>query len=273
MPVTVPCGQCSACRLERSRRWAIRCVHEAQLHEQNCFITLTYSDEHLPDDRSLDYRDFQLFMKRFRKLVKKETGAEFRFYMCGEYGEQMGRPHFHACIFGYDFPDKTLWKRERNVDLFRSKRLEKLWTYGYSTVGGVTFQSAAYVARYIMKKVTGDLAQEHYEYIDPETGECHSRTPEFTKMSLKPGIAAKWLERYQTDVYPSDFVVLNGKKMRPPKYYDKIFEVLDPNAFAEVKRTRRKAGEKLAEDNTPARLKVKERVLNARLSQLKRTMQ
>lgn len=273
LPVTVPCGQCSACRLEHSRQWAIRCVHEAQLHPENSFITLTYNDDYLPEDRSLDYRHFQLFMKRFTKMVRKTTGHSARFYMCGEYGDQLGRPHYHACIFGYDFPDKKLWKHERDVKLYRSEALEELWPYGYSTVGDVTFQSAAYVARYIMKKITGDPARAHYEYINPDTGEITQREPEFTRMSLKPGIAAGWLEKFKTDVYPSDFVVLNGRKMRPPKFYDRSLEVVDPNAFSKIKKTRREAGKKVEMDNTPERLKTKERVLLSRISQLKRTLQ
>ena len=155
----VPCGQCVGCRLERSRQWALRCVHEASLHKENCFITLTYNDEHLPEHGHLIYRDFQLFMKRLRK----RTGVRVRFYMCGEYGENFGRPHFHACLFGYNFPDLVRWKAGKST-LYRSKLLESLWTDGYSSVGEVSFESAAYVARYILKKVTGDDAEAHYTF-------------------------------------------------------------------------------------------------------------
>jgi hypothetical protein len=95
----LPCGRCIGCRLERSRQWAVRCVHEASLHEKNCFITLTYSPENLPKDGSLDVSHFQKFMKRFRKRF----GPGIRFFHCGEYGESLSRPHYHACIFGFDF--------------------------------------------------------------------------------------------------------------------------------------------------------------------------
>ncbi len=101
--LSLPCGQCIGCRLERSRQWAMRCMHEAQLHENNCFITLTYDNTHLPSDGSLHYKDFQLFIKRLRK---KFGNTRIRYYMAGEYGENFGRPHFHACIFGHDFHDK-----------------------------------------------------------------------------------------------------------------------------------------------------------------------
>ena len=159
----LPCGQCVGCRLERSRQWAIRCMHEAQMHEKNCFITLTYDDAHLPGDRSLHYRDFQLFIKRLRK---RYPGRRIRYYMAGEYGENFGRPHWHACLFGIDFDDKSLWKRtSANSLLYRSADLELLWPFGYSSIGDVTFESAAYVARYIMKKVTGKNADQHYQEI------------------------------------------------------------------------------------------------------------
>ena len=129
----LPCGQCVGCRLERSRQWAIRCMHEAQMHTQNCFLTLTYDDAHLPSDRSLHYRDFQLFIKRLRK---RYPGRRIRYYMAGEYGENFGRPHWHACIFGFDFDDKKLWKRtSANSLLYRSKDLELLWPFGYSSIG------------------------------------------------------------------------------------------------------------------------------------------
>lgn len=157
----VPCGQCVGCRLERSRQWAVRCVHESQMHKENCFITLTYAPEHLPADQSLHYRDFQLFMKRLRKRF---SGKVIRFYMCGEYGENFGRPHFHACLFGHNFDDLTLWKVQNKQKLYRSKTLEELWPFGHSSVGTVTFESAAYVARYIMKKVTGEAAELHYTF-------------------------------------------------------------------------------------------------------------
>lgn len=168
----VPCGQCVGCRLERSRQWAVRCVHESKLHAENCFITLTYdskkappldveNDQKLPSDISLYYRDFQLFMKRLRKRFPEK---KIRFYMCGEYGENFGRPHFHACIFGHNFDDLVHWQTRNKVPLYRSKTLEELWPYGYSSVGTVTFESAAYVARYIMKKVTGEAAELHYTF-------------------------------------------------------------------------------------------------------------
>ena len=156
-PLKLPCGQCIGCRLERSRQWATRIMFESQLHEKNSFITLTYSNEHLPFPPSLDHRHFQLFMKRFRKEFK------LRYYMCGEYGDKFFRPHFHACLFGVDFKeDRVLVKRSPSGhDLYRSPTLERFWTFGQSAIGDLTFESAAYVARYVTKKITGDLAGDY----------------------------------------------------------------------------------------------------------------
>jgi hypothetical protein len=248
----------------------MRCLHEAKLHEKNCFITLTYNDEHLPRNRSLDYRDFQLFMKKFRK----KFGSKIRFYMCGEYGEKFDRPHFHACIFGFDFSDRKYWKQTGSGSkLYRSEELEKLWKYGFSSIGDVNFESAAYVARYIMKKVTGQgKHDQHYKFTDLETGEVLEKKPEFNKMSLKPGIGYDWYKRFCSDVYPHDYVVINGKKVRPPKYYDLKYSIESPFEWEEVQQKRIDLGKANFEDNTDARLVVKEQVTKARLKLLKREL-
>lgn len=265
----IPCGQCVGCRLERSRQWAVRCMHEASLHEHNCFLTLTYNDANLPHDRSLDYSHFQKFMKRVRKAF---TGQEIKFYMCGEYGETYERPHFHAILFGLDWADKEIFTIRQGMHLYTSKTLERLWTYGFASIGDVTFESCAYVARYVMKKVTGTKAEEHYKMVDTETGELYDRVPEFNRMSLKPGIGATWFERYHTDVFPHDYVVSRGVKCKPPKYYDKLFHRLDAKTMDDIKDKRVVDAEENWEDNTRARLEVKETVTKARISQLKRSI-
>ena len=268
--LSLPCGQCIGCRLERSRQWAMRCMHEAQLHEQNCFITLTYDNTHLPSDGSLHYKDFQLFIKRLRK---KFGNTRIRYYMAGEYGENFGRPHFHACIFGLDFHDKKLWKRSPSGSmLYRSNDLEILWPFGYSSIGDVNFESAAYVARYIMKKVTGHNSKAHYTETNPETGEITTRKPEFNKMSLKPGIGYDWYKKYKTDVYPHDYVIIKGQKVKPPKFYDKKYKTDNPFEFDEILYKREINGKLNSEDNTLERLIVKEHVQNAKLQKLKRNL-
>lgn len=268
--LSLPCGQCIGCRLERSRQWAMRCMHEAQLHEKNCFITLTYDNTHLPSDGSLHYKDFQLFIKRLRK---KFGNSRIRYYMAGEYGENFGRPHFHACIFGHDFYDKKLWKRSSSGSmLYRSEDLELLWPFGYSSIGDVNFESAAYVARYIMKKVTGHNSKAHYTETDEETGEITTRKPEFNKMSLKPGIGYEWYKKYKLDVYPHDYVIIKGKKVKPPKFYDKKYKQDNPFEFDEILYKREINGKLNSEDNTLERLIVKEKVQNAKLQKLKRNL-
>lgn len=266
-PIKLPCGQCIGCRLERSRQWAIRCLHEAQMHDKNCFITLTFSPEALEKRKnpmSVDVRDFQLFMKRLRK----KYGAGIRFYHCGEYGEKNGRPHYHACLFGFDLEDKQLWKVNNGIRLYISKNLQELWPYGFSTIGDVTFESAAYVARYIMKKVNGDLADE--KYFDKNTGELIK--PEYTTMSRRPGIGRGWLEKYGSDVYPHDHVVIRGVVCKPPKYYDGVLKTERPYEFDEIKERRLTNAEKYADDNTPDRLAIREEITKTRLKQLVRTI-
>jgi hypothetical protein len=252
-------------------------MHEAQLHENNCFITLTYNNENLPQTGSLVKSDFQKFLKRFRKSI---APAKLRYYMAGEYGSTFGRPHFHACIFGYDFHDKKLFKRTSSGSLiYTSDHLAALWPHGYTSIGDVTFESAAYVARYIMQKYNGQIEEnkhitkdEHYTYCDLETGELIKLLPEYNNMSLKPGIGSEWYKKYRSDVYPHDYVVVNGKKVKPPKYYDKQYKNDYPYEYEELLHKRETSAKLNHEDNTYARLSVKEKVTKAKLQLLKRTL-
>lgn len=217
----LPCGQCIGCRLNYSRQWAIRIVHEASMHEKNCFITLTFDQANLEkrsNPLSLDVSEYQRFMKRLRKRY----GNNIRFFHCGEYGDKNKRPHYHAVIFGMDFNDKVLWSNRDGNKLYTSKSLQELWPYGFSTIGDVTFQSAAYVARYIMKKHKGEGAEDHYTRWCPLTGEGTPVEPEYCTMSRKPGIGHDWLMKFKADVYPHDYVLINGYKVRPPRYYDSL---------------------------------------------------
>lgn len=263
----LPCGRCVGCRLERSRQWAARCVHESRSHDRNSFVTLTYSDGHLPPGGSLHYPDFQRFMKRLRK----QFGKGVRFYMCGEYGEELDRPHYHVCLFGVDFSDdRKIWSNRNGHKLYRSPTLEVLWPFGHSLIAELNFETAAYTARYVMKKITGQAAEDHYRKVDPDTGEVVDLVPEFNKMSLRPGIGALFLDKYQADIYPHDYVVVNGSKAKPPRYYDKKFAESDPDAFDQIKADRELSAYECRSDNTDARLAAKEAVASARLSLSKR---
>lgn len=275
----LPCGQCVGCRLQRSAQWAVRCVHEASLYQDNCFITLTYSDEHLPPDRSLHVEHYQKFMKRLRK---KFTGRTIRFFHCGEYGPKLGRPHYHACLFNIDFEDKELWKMQNGTPIYLSDTLSTLWPFGFSTLGTVTFESAAYVARYIMKKVTGkgvdEIDQETglkpYETTCESTGEIIQVHPEYTTMSrggrTGKGIAHGWFEQFKRDVYPSDFLTIQGKKFPPPKYYDGLYEIENPGALEKLKQDRKRRALEHAQDQTPERLAVREKCKLEQIKNLKR---
>lgn len=287
LEVTLPCGRCISCRLEHSRQWAVRCMHEAQMHEENSFITLTYAPEHLPTDHSIHKSHIQKFFKRLRK-----RGIQFRYFACGEYGEQKGRPHYHAIIFGHSFPDKQLKKLTRSGDqLYQSDILDKTWNLGHAWIGSVTFQSAAYVARYVMKKrkgldnqldpKTGKTNKEYYLLTDPDTGEMLEIEPEFCLMSRgsgkktdptlwRYGLGKAWLEKYKMDTH-KDFIVVNGHKMALPKYYDNILEIDDPAEMEERKKKRKSNINK--EEQSPNRLQAKAKVKEAQFNQLHRNLE
>lgn len=265
--VTLPCGQCIGCRIDRSQQWALRCVHEASLHEENCFVTLTYSEENLPEYGSLVKKDYQDFLKRLRKRFK---GRRIRFFLCGEYGGDGSRPHYHALLFGLEFLDKVYWCKSGPHQVYRSPTLEELWTHGYSWIGEVSWQSAAYVARYCMKKVNGDLAYERYvRDVDPETGELIAVEPEFISMSRRPGIAAEWYEKYSGDCR-KDYLTHEGRRVKLPRYYDALRELDDLDGLLAIKAKRREvaAGKR---ESTRRRM-AKEACCRARVNQLKRSI-
>lgn len=223
--IKIPCGQCIGCRLDYSRQWAVRACHEVNTYgaDNNMFITLTYNDEHLPDNKSLDYSDVQKFLKRLRHY----TGDGLRYMVCGEYGEKFQRPHYHLLLFNYVFPDID-WNKPYLIDTnkgqmyYRSEILEKeLWTdpyqpdnkKGFSVIGKVTFESAAYVARYVTKKLKTkdeEKLKEHYGL----------RVPEFLRMSRDPGLGNQFVKNYYEDILNHGYVTFGRKYKAPvPRYY------------------------------------------------------
>ena len=159
----------------------------------------------------------------------------------------------------FSFDLRLLKVTRSGFRLYTSQILESLWPYGLCSIGDVSFQSAAYIARYCVQKVTGDLAEAHYRVV-LDDGEIIDRVPEFNHMSLKPGIGSGWLKKYQTDVFPRDYVIVNGVKTKPPKYYDRLFEKENPGDFSEMIARRELDAYLLRADNTPERLLVKETV-------------
>lgn len=274
--IAIPCGQCQGCRIDKSKMWALRCYHESQLHQHNEFATFTYEDE--PFGGTLVRHHFQNFMKRLRRARPKEN---IRYYMCGEYGGQLKRPHYHACLFGLELHDRELWKIQNGHRLYRSKELNELWGLGFALTGDITLESAAYVARYVMKKITGKAAKKtddngltYYERMDENTGEIYTLEPEYSTMSLKPAIGKNWYEKYSLDCFPSDFLVdPKGHKHSMPRYYDKLKEIEDAGTYELIKNDRKQRYEKFADNNTPKRLRVREKVFEARFRNLERPLE
>jgi len=278
VPLKLPCGQCMGCRLSHGQQWAIRAVHESMMHEENSFLTLTYNADNLPEDLGLHHEHFQVFMKKLRRIgpfewkEKTRNGkkvrvkvSEIKYLMCGEYGSQGDRPHYHALIFGYDFPDKYLWTDNGKSKLYRSEMLEELWPLGISSIGEVNYQTASYVAGYIRKKQKGKSAKE----INPETGlkayELYNddgliiqRRPEYAQMSRNPGLGQTFYETYGDRIRYMDSVVINGKQLRVPKYYDKLTEREDPALLESIKRYRTNKARRHSRNNTPERLEARE---------------
>jgi len=232
----------------------VRCVHEAQLHDRSSFVTLTYDQAHVPKDWSVDVKHWQNFAKRLRHAI-----GPFRFFHCGEYGDRNQRPHYHALIFGHNFDfDRVPIGR----DLYMSPLLAKTWGYGMVSVGNLTFQSAAYVARYAMKKIGGPPADLQYVRTDGKTSWWVK--PEYVTMSRNPGIGSKWYDKFHTDVFPADEVIIEGRNYPVPRFYTSKL----PEATAEaIKDARRRNAAKHKEDSTWQRLRVRERVAVARLGQ------
>lgn len=265
--VVVPCGKCIGCKLDYSRQWADRCMLEMQYHKHTWFVTLTYDEDHLPRTwysadqetgeavmaATLSKRDLQLFFKRLRK----NTGQQVRYFCAGEYGDETKRPHYHCIIFGLDLPedDRTLYKQERGYSYYNSKIIDQAWSYwqrdekgneipnswsncGYAVVTECTWETAAYTARYCMKKAFTDQA-EFYDNFNLQ--------PEFTQMSRRPGIAYDFYQDHKNHLLEFDYVSIStpkgGRNIRPSKYYDKLFDIDFPEEFAILKEDRKEAAE------------------------------
>lgn len=248
------CRQCLGCRIDRENEWSVRLMHEASMHEPhtNHFITLTYNDQNLPWDNSLDHSHFQKFIRSLRK----KTGAKLRFFVAGEYGEQESRPHYHAVIFGLELKDlRQVGKRS-----YRSKFLEETWGKGIVDIGDkVTKAACRYIAGYMLKDSTGQWKVD-WQWPNRITGEMMPRQKPYARMSTRPGIAKQWFEKYKTDVFPNDYVVMEGKKVATPAYYRRMLKEVDPDCFAKVMQQRLVAieSEDFEYNNTRERLRARE---------------
>ena len=242
------------------------------MREHNAFLTLTYNDEHLPKDGGLDIKHLQDFMKELRRHPLYQH-QKLRYLACGEYGPENLRPHYHLCVFGLKFDDMYPWKENNGHIWYRSPTLEKIWKKGFATIGDVTLQSAGYVARYIMKKVVGEAAEDHYRRVDLETGETWQVRPDFVTVSNRPGLGYEWFEKFWRDCYPKDHIMLEGKKFPIPRYYDKLLEKKDPELLEVMKDKRRERHQEIdAEvarlENGYERMAIKEEAKMLQLQQL-----
>lgn len=249
--IQVGCGKCLGCLARVSRDNMIRIMHEKQTAGKSCFLTLTYDQVHLPPGGTLMLTHLQKFVKRLRKRMGK-----FRYFAIGEYGTERFRPHYHLIGFHQDFRrDRYFWRTSaKGYPLDRSPTLEGLWTFGSSEIGNVSLGSASYIARYVQqKRLTAEIAHSS------------GRMPEFTTASRRPGLGRDWIEKFYTDVWPRDEVIIDGKKFNPPRYYDKVLAIRDPELYEEIKVIREKRGKEMAADNTMARLRSKEVVAKSQL--------
>lgn len=263
--VTVPCGSCLGCRTDQQRSWAIRLEHESYCHPNAWFITLTYSPENVPgfqdgDDRvhgTLDPNDCRLFLRRLRRRFRRPL----TFYLCGEYGSETQRPHYHALLFGAEFLDRTRFTTRGGNAVWQSDTLDAAWQNGIAELTGFDYKAAMYVAGYVRKKVRQRDEPEFYERVVPETGELVQLHPEFARMSRRPAIGRRFMERYWQDVYPRDYVVVNGYEMKPPRYYDKWMDDNQPEVMEEVRFQRFKDAVEIGDE----KLIMKEKVHRARI--------
>lgn len=287
--VEVPCNNCIGCKLERARQWSIRMMHEARYHDRNCFLTLTYNDQALPQDYGLDLRHWQLFFKKLRMAltvrcshVRGEHSAHIRayaqhhtirirFFACGEYGDGTARPHYHAIVFGYDPPDKVFHSVSKSGEkMYVSPSLEKLWGHGHVKVQDVTLRSCNYVARYVTKKIKGNdqYQADHYYRLSPVDGQYHSVRPEFAVMSRKPGIAYKFFQEFKGDIFPSGYLIVDGRKQRPPAYYLKLLTQEEQDRLKLQTAGHRKRHK---QHSTMERRRIRAEIVSTRAEKLKRT--
>lgn len=260
----LPCGQCIGCRLEYSRQWATRCVLEASQFSANYFVTLTYNDLSLPTESFFDVdkntgefielfahslvpKHLQDFIKRLRQRFLRDYDFDnIRFYACGEYGSQNERPHYHLILFNCPLPDLEVVGSNFQGDIYyKSQIIEDCWSVldkksgircplGFVTVADVNFNTCAYVARYMLKKHKGKSS----DYYDDK-----HILPEFSRMSLRPGIARNYFDEHYDKIYEYDQIIITGsdgiaKRVRPPRYYDTLYDIFSPEDLKRVKEAR-----------------------------------
>ena len=240
----VPCGQCMHCRLEKARQWAVRMSLEEQLHDESIFLTLTYDNKHYPPNGGLVKSDVQNFVRR---LKEKVAPKKIKYYFVGEYGDQTNRPHYHAIIYGYEPAANTIEQisNENGMPLYSSTELTKLWSkrkgtdpIGYAVYGHVNWDTCSYVARYVTKKIN-DSPEANTNVDNEARFKYRGNIQEFALSSRNPAIGKEWLDKYYDETVRDDYIVLNGKKMLPPKYFDDQIRKKDEEVYNKIKKNRK----------------------------------
>lgn len=256
----IPCGECIGCRLDYSREWANRGYLESKLWNNNYFITLTYDEENITVPEVVETREgyvfteieelewsgtvvpeeLQKFMKKLRKYFKYHFNHEgIRFMACGEYGPETKRPHYHLILFNCPFPEDSFYNArvdwEKEI-YWQNKILEKCWNKGISNITEATWNTIAYVARYITKKINGKQSEEIYA--------AQGQRKEFFRTSRNPGIGKGYYDKFKEKIYEEDKILIKNKKgshwVKPPKYFDTLYEKENPEKLEEIKRKRQK---------------------------------
>lgn len=265
----LPCGKCAGCRLENSRRWAVRIMHESKMHATNTFLTLTYNKECLPTVGTLVPTHLQAFHKRLHNRLLSSRGEGIRYYGCGEYGDLSKRPHYHSIVFGFDFPDKLIYARGERYNVYQSKMLDEVWGMGACKIGEVNFETAAYVARYCMKKVDGAKRDKGHYLVYDADGLVHERVPEFAHMSRRPGIGTSYFEKFGHEIKTHDSIIVSGKEVPSIRYYDLKIEKEDASKMELIKRKRRAKAKWLERQIDRRRVKEKLRGQTLKLKERK----
>lgn len=259
----IPCGHCIQCYLKRTRDWATRILLECESYAFNYFVTLTYDDDHLPSlpegvlgyvdndgkiwNTSLNLSDFQLFFKRFRQsILRKYNHSGMRVFYCGEYGELLGRPHFHFILMNAPDLSQDLqayrWEQlsGHKVSYYKSPFIQSVWKKGFVDVSDVCFESAAYVAGYVLKKLP------RRSKVPPLLPEFYlPRVEPFVHQSNRPGIGRTYFDLHKDEIYDFDELFVkkgfNTLSVKPPRYYDKLFDLSNPVEMAAIKESRENA--------------------------------
>lgn len=274
----IPCRSCGTCRAVRVRGWAIRSHHESLTHTRRvaggdvdvpngCFITLTYSENNLPEYSSLQVADLQNFLKKIRRDI-----GPVRYLACGEYGTSgTKRPHYHLCLFGADFhKDRVQFAQEGRNITWISKQLEETWGRGFAMLAPLNFATASYVAGYVMKKAKTSQHEREFGFIKPDLTPFVKKQ-EFVTMSRKPGLGTDYFKKFWREIYPRDTVRIEGKEYRPPKFYDDLLLLHDPVLYDQVIAKRKTWLEKQP-PTTEQELKARQRNFQARMATKKERM-